>query len=335
LRRADELMESPASPNPDIVFLRRVFPSANSVLIKGEKPVLIDTGYGSDFEDTAALIQSHGVRPESITKIVNTHYHSDHVGGNYGFQTRFGTPIAAHVWDAEMVNDRDPDVCGATWLDQPVEPYTVSESLEEGDVIDAGEVQLRVVHTPGHTIGHISLLDESSGSLICGDAVHADDVCWLNPFQEGALPLERATESIRRLLRLEPEWSCSGHGPSTGDPQGAFERALFRYDKWRNQPKGMAWHACKRIFSYRLMIAGGIDRFEVDNYLMKRAWYRSYCTDVFRTDPAVFIPEFMDEMIRSKAAKWDGDTLVAGAPYTVPAPDWQTGPGHVNDWPIA
>lgn len=71
------------------------------ILIKDQLPILIDTGFGSDVKETEKLIKEVGVSPEELHLIVNTHYHSDHVGGNFHFQKSMvlrlllinGTPI--------------------------------------------------------------------------------------------------------------------------------------------------------------------------------------------------------------------------------------------------
>src|SRR5690625_636992 len=65
-----------------IIFFERYYPSANMILIKDRSPTLIDTGFGSDVQDTERLIKDADVSPEELHLIVNTHYHSDHVGGN-------------------------------------------------------------------------------------------------------------------------------------------------------------------------------------------------------------------------------------------------------------
>ncbi len=67
-------------------FFERMFPSANMALIKDEFPVLVDTGFGSDWAETERLIREAGISPETLQLIVNTHYHSDHVGGNHQLQ---------------------------------------------------------------------------------------------------------------------------------------------------------------------------------------------------------------------------------------------------------
>lgn len=128
-------------------FHERQFPSANTALVVGSRPVLIDSGFGHDAEVTRHLLAEAGVEPAAVALVVNTH-HSDHVGGNHELQARFGVAIAAHRWEADMVNDRDGDACAAAWLDQPVQPHEVDVSLADGDIVDAGGPALRVVHTP-------------------------------------------------------------------------------------------------------------------------------------------------------------------------------------------
>src|SRR5688500_2497846 len=120
-------------------FFQRKFPSANMVLVSGPRPVLIDSGFGSDFADTVQLLESAGVHPSDLQMVVNTHYHGDHVGGNHGLQQTYDVPIAAHHWEGKLVNRRDRDACASEWLRQPIEPYTVDHLLKDGDEIDTGE----------------------------------------------------------------------------------------------------------------------------------------------------------------------------------------------------
>ena len=121
------------------------------ILIKDHLPILIDTGFGSDAKDTEQLIREAGVSPEELHLIVNTHYHSDHVGGNFHLQKNYGVMIAAHKWEADLINSCDPEACSAEWLDQPVEPYRVDTKLSDNDEINTGSRTLKVLHTPGHT----------------------------------------------------------------------------------------------------------------------------------------------------------------------------------------
>ena len=116
-----------------LVFFERKYPSAKAVLIRGDRPVLVDTGFGSDLNATERLLREAGVWPEHLRLVVNTHYHCDHAGGNGGLQRRYDLPIAAHRWEADLVNLRDREACSAEWLNQPMEPYEVSFALSGGD----------------------------------------------------------------------------------------------------------------------------------------------------------------------------------------------------------
>ncbi len=88
-----------------------------------------------------------------------------------------------------------------------------------------------MLHTPGHTLGHVSLYEPKTKTLICGDAVHGDDVAWINPFREGAGALQRALESLDKLARLPVRRAYSGHGPEIEDFGAVVSAARSRYTK--------------------------------------------------------------------------------------------------------
>ena len=67
-------------------FFQRRYPSANCVLLHGERPVLVDPGFGSDTDALLAWLATQGTPPQTLSLIVNTHHHSDHVGGNHRLQ---------------------------------------------------------------------------------------------------------------------------------------------------------------------------------------------------------------------------------------------------------
>ncbi len=204
----------------NIIFFERKFPSANMILIKDQLPILIDTGFGSDVRDTEQLIKEVGVSPEELHLIVNTHYHSDHVGGNFHLQKNYGVAIAAHKWEADLINSCDPEACSAEWLDQPVEPYRVDTKLSDNDEIHTGSRTLKVLYTPGHTLGHISLYEPEEEILICGDLFHKNDIGWLNIFREGVSSIQRSLESLDRLSMLRIQTGIFRTWASNGESSG-------------------------------------------------------------------------------------------------------------------
>ncbi len=305
-----------------IIFFERVFPSANMTVILGEKPILIDTGFGSDFNETTDLLNSINITPQELKMAANTHYHCDHVGGNHRLQTDFGVPIAAYYSEAKMVNARDAFACSAEWLCQPIEAYTVDHFLREGDEISTDRVNLQVVHTPGHSLGHISFYEPVSQILILGDVVHADDIAWLNNFREGVGALDRMIETLEKLLKLPVKQAVSGHGGIHENPHEIMRKAIQRYEKWAENPQKIAWHAMKRIFTYALMLTDGLAQDEVHGYLLTCPWFVDFSRVYFEAEPANFIAAFMQEIQRSGAGRWVDNKLYPSADFRPLPDDW-------------
>jgi hydroxyacylglutathione hydrolase len=305
-----------------IIFFERQFPSANMILINDDFPVLIDTGFGSDVEETKRLIKEAGVYPEMLHVIVNTHYHSDHVGGNHDLQKNYGIKIAAHRWEADLINFHDQEACCAEWLDQPVEPYHVDIRLSDGDEINAGSRIVKVFHTPGHTLGHISLYEPEEQVLICGDLFHKNDIGWINIFREGVASIQRSMESMDRLAKLPVQYAYSGHGPKIENPLTAIDAARTRLEKWLYDPQKISWHACKRILAYALIIYNGLPKEGIGTYLLTCGWFQDFSRHAFKLNPDEFIQPLLDEMLRSGAAVWQNNRLVANVPHQAPKKEW-------------
>lgn len=315
-----------------VAFFERPYPSANAALLRGERPILVDSGFGSDVGELEAWLQTQGVSPQHLALVVNTHHHSDHVGGNHALQQRYALPVAAHAWEADLVNRRDPEACVAAWLRQPVEQYRVNRELREGDVLDTGSVTWQVLHTPGHTLGHVSLYARQEQVLVVGDAVHLGDVGWLNPYREGVNALGRAVETLDRLSELDVRLAFPGHGPALHNPSAVFAAGRARLEAWRAAPEKIAWHACKRIFAFALMIEGGQTEAEVERYLLSSPWCQDHATHAFGLEPYAFVPLLLQEMVRSGAAQWQDGRLVAHGEHRMPQPGWASGATAPGQW---
>ncbi len=310
-----------------VAFFRRRFPSANAVLLRGERPVLVDGGFGADVPALVEWLHAQGTPPERLALLVNTHFDADHAGANHALSEAYGLPVAAHAREAAMVNARDPQACRARYLCQPVEPYRVAWALQDGDVVDTGGVRWQVLHTPGHTDGHISLHAAGLGLLVTGDAVHSDDLGWIDATRPEALDAAEAT--TRRLAELPVSRAWSGHGPPTEDPAVAIAEAARRLAGWRQAPGRMAWHGAKRVFAYDLMVDGGLPADAVAPYLEASPWFVAYAAPFGLTPDSL-----VAEMVRARAARWDGGRLVACAAHVPPAPGWARGPTEPAAWPM-
>jgi len=312
-------------------FVPRPYPSSNLILLTGPTPVLLDSGFGSDAAALGELIGAAGLAVAQLALVLNSHWHSDHSGGNAWLQAH-GVPIAAARRDGEAVNRRDPSACEAEWLDQPVEPYHVGVLLDGGDRLRAGEADWEVLATPGHTPHHLSFYQPDEQVLLLGDALHADDVGWINLVLDGPGAIGVALQSVERLAGLPVRCCLSGHGPLITDPPGAFAHARSRYERMLADPSRAAWHGMKRIFAYALMINDGMPLDGVTDYLTSRAWLIDYATRVLKVTPELLAEDLLAEMRRAKAVIERDGVLRAATPYTAPAPGWRTRPGAPRDW---
>jgi glyoxylase-like metal-dependent hydrolase (beta-lactamase superfamily II) len=110
-----------------------------------------------------------GAGPQRVTRIVATHAHVDHVGGLARIVERTGADVLTHEREAVYLRDgRVPRFSGGR--SGTFAKVTVAEEFLHGSVLPVAG-GLRVVHTPGHSPGHVSLLHEPTGVLITGDAV--------------------------------------------------------------------------------------------------------------------------------------------------------------------
>jgi glyoxylase-like metal-dependent hydrolase (beta-lactamase superfamily II) len=318
-----------------VMWQQRPFPDANLLLLPGRQATLVDSGFVGHAEETAGWVRAH---TGDLALVVNTHWHSDHVGGNALLQSA-GAGIAASTPDADAVARRDPGCCMAEYLDQPVAPYDVDESLDDGQILRLGEADWEIVRTPGHTPGHLSLWQPEERLLIAGDALSDYDVGWVNLALDGPDAAATALASLQRLADLAPRVVLPAHGPLPADPGAALATALRRAQRLVDDPAGAVWYGARRIFAFGLMIREGIPVSEVESYLHARAWL----TDAARllsTTPDALAAELVDTMVRSGAVVIRDEQLRAAAEHTpvvaetlrVPFPRaWPTHPTDRGD----
>ena len=187
-----------------------VFPGAgydsNIFLVTGDEPILIDAGSGMWSNKIIGGIKE---RTDALSKIILTHRHFDHTGGAAKLVEQFNVPVFIHEFDAFPVKngsskETEAEIFGCNML-----PVSVSE-LHGGEIIDTGEYQFQVIHTPGHTPGGISLYDADHKILFSGDTVFAEGVGrW--DFTDG--DLSALKRSVRKLSELDTECLYPGHGP--------------------------------------------------------------------------------------------------------------------------
>ena len=187
-----------------------------------DRDLLVDTGLGAfSLRNNVPLVNGRPI------VCLTSHAHFDHIGSTHEFEERLVHPAEAHIladprndWtlaakyarpggDAEMF-DGVPE----RWVaaDYAIRPAPATGLVDEGDRIDLGDRVFTVLHTPGHSPGHVSLFEEKTGVLMAADVVY-DGPLVTNCYHSD---LDAYRTTMRRLRELEPSIVHGGHFQSFG-----------------------------------------------------------------------------------------------------------------------
>jgi hydroxyacylglutathione hydrolase len=207
---------------PRIYQLRGEKPGSHVYLIKGDsKNVLIDTGVAGKFPVLKRRLAELGLRVRDINLIVLTHEHYDHIGATAFFHRT--AVVAAHRLAANKLELQDEFVTFSKYRNQPNRPFWVDVWLEDGSIIDLGNYELQVMHTPGHTSGCICLYEPRAGFLFTGDTVFAGGT--LSEIAVGG-NVSDYVNSVRRLSSLKIKEIYPGHGRVSSTPDEDLPKAV-------------------------------------------------------------------------------------------------------------
>ena len=204
-----------------IYQIRGEKPVGHVYLIKGDsKNVLIDTGVAATFPILERRLAELGLHVTDVNLIILTHEHVDHIGATAFFHRT--AVVAAHRLAANKLELQDEFV---TLLkrDQASKPFWVDVWLEDGCMIDLGNYELQVIHTPGHTSGCICLYEPRAGLLFTGDTVFAGGT--LSEIAVGG-NVSDYVNSVRRLSNLKVKQIYPGHGRVSSTPDEDLPKAI-------------------------------------------------------------------------------------------------------------
>jgi len=222
-----------ATPVSDSLIQLNRLGFVNAFLVREEDGfTLVDTTLSGN---AAAIVEAAGAAGLPIVRIALTHAHGDHIGSLDALNGEL--PDAEVIMGArelrlvEQERRLDPDEPQAkvrgSWPSFETPP---SRTVVEDDRVGS----LRVLFTPGHTPGHISFLDERSGTVIAGDAFSTLGGIAVAGKARPLFPLvamatwhrPTAVQSARKLRALDPKRLVVGHGKPLDDPGAAIDRAI-------------------------------------------------------------------------------------------------------------
>jgi endoribonuclease LACTB2 len=187
--------------------------TTNTYLIKSQDQLLVvDPGF--EYPDNTRKIMKaiEELDSPAIVGILLTHYHKDHSTGVVGLAGLYSCPIYCHEKEADQV-------------DQMIHPFKHTNTLKDGENLRIGNLEVTVLHTPGHTPGHIALYVEQDAILLTGDTVINGGSTWIGP-PDGHM--KTYLQSLEKLKQIPISLIGPGHGSLIHEPQRALEWFLSR-----------------------------------------------------------------------------------------------------------
>jgi len=233
--------------------------SSNNVLLhggEGEDATLVDTGYVSHAEQTLALVQ-HALRPgQTLTRIVNTHLHSDHCGGNAALVREFGAQVVIPPGHADAVACWDEDLLTYRLTNQRCERFIADALLRPGESFTVGLRTWQAQAAPGHDPHSLVLFDAMHGVLISADALWENGFGVVFPELDGENAFDDVAAVLDLIESLDARYVIPGHGAPFTDVAGALQRARSRLAAFRADPTRHARHGIKALAKYHLLEVG-------------------------------------------------------------------------------
>ena len=251
-----------------MVVLERGWLSSNNILfLEGEEACLVDSGYVSHAGQTVALLR-HALEGRGLSRLLNTHSHSDHIGGNAAVKRAFGCRIAIPAGLDEMVAAWDEHALMLTPSAQNAERFAHDALLTPGDELELGGLAWQVLAAPGHDMHALMFHSPEKRLLISGDAL------WQNGFgvifsELMGVPdgLASTRGTLESIARLPVDVVIPGHGAPFAEVGEALETAFSRLAAFEADGPRLARHALKVLLSFYLMEKGRMARDELPAFL--------------------------------------------------------------------
>jgi len=238
-----------------LTVLERGWLSANQALFgaaEATPATVVDTGFSGHADQTLALVE-RALGGERLGRIVNTHLHSDHCGGNAALQGRGGVETWIPVHSMGAVQQWNEDALTYRLTDQPCPRFVADRALVPGARIALGEAIWEIHAAPGHDMDAVMLFEPQTRTLIAGDALWEERLAIIFPELEGRDGFGPTRATLSLIEGLRPRAVVPGHGRAFDDVASALAASRERIAAFERQPERHARHAARALLMFHLL----------------------------------------------------------------------------------
>ena len=235
----DQVSPHVRSLHVKIDWFPQPYPPNVHLVVDGDEGALIDAGFPDDESIGKRLEMLRELPPLNVRYIVITHHHFDHSSGATKLREATGARIVMHKDEAplldraateELPSDVDVPAERKEWHARSLQwrreaaQGKPDQLVSDGDTLRVGSLTLRMVHSPGHTAGHLSPFLEEGRVLFAGDNVLGLGTTVVPPPPHG--DMAQYIESLRKMQALDADVMCCGHGPVVKEPNTKLQELI-------------------------------------------------------------------------------------------------------------
>jgi glyoxylase-like metal-dependent hydrolase (beta-lactamase superfamily II) len=293
------------------VVFERGWLSSNNILISGSRgpSALIDSGYSSHAAQTLELVRT-GLAGRPLDRLLNTHLHSDHCGGNALLQREFPTlctAIPPGLTDAVRRWDEGALTYAPTGQQCP--RFHFEKLLQPGESILLGDWSWEIHGAKGHDPHAIVLFQPDHGVLVSADALWRNGFGVVFPELEGESAFEEVAHTLDLIESLNPCVIVPGHGAVFEELDQALAQARSRLERFREFPAQHLRHAHKVLVKFKLLESRAMAFDQLLDWV-QRTPYLTRAISVAGKDAQEWLEQILSELERSHAVRREGPNVI-------------------------
>ncbi len=298
-----------------IKFIERDWLSANHIVFfdtdsKGDGlATVVDTGYKKHAALTLQLVQHACLPGFELKRVINTHLHSDHCGGNALLQATYPnlqTCIPADC--AASVTEWNPEELSYAATGQQCDRFSFNQTYQNGDHFRLGGYDWVALAAPGHDNTMLLLYCRQLKILISADALWENGFGITFPELDGQSGFLEQGQTLDLIASLDIDWIIPGHGPMFQDVSGALLRARSRLAYLQADPLKHQYLAIKVLIKFLLLEREKIALNELTN-LIKDAHLFTAGVAKLEQPMEQVLERAVNDLVAAKAATKDKQTV--------------------------
>lgn len=287
---------------PSVRVIERGWLNCNQVvLLEYGDNVLVDSGYCTHREQTLELLASPaGLDGAPLERLVNTHCHSDHMGGNAAVAHAYGCTITIPEGEVKHVQPWTPQSVWMEAFDQRADPFHFDDTIAAGETFEGGGFEWEAHAAPGHDMDALMFFEPRHRILISGDALWENGMGFVYPGEAPNAFIESARAALAAIEALDPAIVIPGHGAPFTDARGSIAHVRSRLDAYERDPVKAARHMGKVMFVFSLLDRQAMRLEDLPAYFARVECHRTVAS-YLKLDAAAYSAWIVAELERAGA----------------------------------